>query len=131
MLTIPGLYSDTVTAIYTIHCSYLLSKFRTSIISSPLAIAQAFSKEDFNGGISSLMARIVGSPETFVVSNIKSSLLRRFVSDSVVVNVGGRSVGIVGYVSRYMNVSGTLWNCTSEVARFDVAHADFVCDIFN
>ena len=67
--------------------------------------SQAFSKQDFNGGISSLMARIVGSSETFVVSNIKSSLLQRFAHKSVVVNVGGKTIGIVGYVSRYWNVS--------------------------
>ena len=71
----------------------------------PSGAPQAFSKQDFSGGISSLMARIVGSPETFVVSNVRSSLLQRFSRKSVVVNVGGKKIGIVGYVSRYWNVS--------------------------
>lgn len=69
--------------------------------------ATALSLADFDKGLNGeggLISRLTASGERFVAANLKSPQLHGLVSNSVVTKFGDYKVGIVGYVSPYLNV---------------------------
>ncbi|XP_037076884.1 snake venom 5'-nucleotidase-like [Pollicipes pollicipes] len=66
--------------------------------------ATALSLSDFDDGMKGLKARLKASGENFVAANMKSSQLSEHISKSSVKEIGGQKIGVIGYVSPYLNV---------------------------